>query len=196
LILREDLSQSLRNVGLELGHARLEALWSYVELLIKWNRRINLTGFSFDGNAEAALERLLLEPLAAARLAKSAQRVLDVGSGGGSPAIPFFLGLVQTSELVLVESRTKKAVFLREALRATGIPGKVVADRFEQLVVPEPFDAMTVRASATVAFSATNPLASSSALYSGSATRSRTASFSTSSSVCRCLSANAVRVES
>jgi len=146
LILREDLSQSLRNVGLELGHARFEALWSYVELLIKWNRRINLTGFSFDGNAEAALERLLLEPLAAARLAKSAQRVLDVGSGGGSPAIPFFLGLVQTSELVLVESRTKKAVFLREALRATGIPGKVVADRFEQLVVSEPFDAMTVRA--------------------------------------------------
>lgn len=146
MILREHLSQSLKSVGLEPDQSRFEALWSYVELLVKWNRRINLTGFSFDTDADAALERLLLEPLAAARIATSALRVLDIGSGGGSPAIPFFLGLDRASELVLVESRAKKAVFLREALRATGIPGKVVADRFEHLTVPEPFDVVTVRA--------------------------------------------------
>ena len=146
MILRDRLSQSLNSGGLELGQSRFEALWSYIELLIKWNRRINLTGFSFEGDIEAALGRLVMEPLAAARVATSARRVLDVGSGGGSPAIPFFLGLDRASELVLVESRTRKAVFLREALRATGIPGSVVVDRFEQLVVPEPFDALTVRA--------------------------------------------------
>jgi 16S rRNA (guanine527-N7)-methyltransferase len=146
LIVRDQLSQSLAGAGLDLGQTRFEALWSYVELLTKWNRRINLTGFSFDGDTAPALQRLVLEPLAAARIAKGAQRILDVGSGGGSPAIPFFLGLDQASDLVLVESRTKKAVFLREALRATGIPGRVVVDRFEQLVAPEPFDAVTVRA--------------------------------------------------
>jgi len=146
LISREHLSRNLERAGLQLGQSSLEALWSYVELLVRWNRRINLTGFSFETNAEAAIERLLREPLAAARIARPARRILDVGSGSGSPAIPFFLGFGRASELVLVESRAKKAVFLREALHATGIRGTVVADRFEQLVVPELFDAVTVRA--------------------------------------------------
>jgi len=146
LISREHLLRSLENSGLQLQHSGFEALCAYVELLIRWSRRINLTGFSFDADTQAAIERLVLEPLAAARIAKPARRVLDIGSGGGSPAIPFFLGLEQASELVLVESRAKKAVFLREALHATGIRGTVVADRFEQLVVPELFDAVTVRA--------------------------------------------------
>ena len=146
MISREHLLRSLESAGLQLQHSGFEALCAYVELLIRWSRRINLTGFSFDADTQAAIERLLLEPLAAARIAKPARRVLDIGSGGGSPAIPFFLGLEQASELVLVESRAKKAVFLREALHATGIRGTVVADRFEQLVVPELFDAVTVRA--------------------------------------------------
>ena len=146
MISREHLSGSLEKAGMQLGQSSLEALWSYVELLVRWNRRINLTGFSFETDTEAAVKRLLREPLAAAQIARPARRILDVGSGGGSPAIPFFLGLEWASELVLVESRAKKVVFLREALRVTGIPGTVIADRFEHLVVPEPFDAITVRA--------------------------------------------------
>jgi 16S rRNA (guanine527-N7)-methyltransferase len=146
LTLRERLLQRLTLQDLELGPDRFEALWSYVELLVKWNRRINLTGFQFDADVDAGIDRLLLEPIAAARIAKSARRVLDVGSGGGSPAIPFFLGLDHSSELVLVESRAKKAVFLREALRSAGIPGRVAADRFEYLVASDPFDVVTVRA--------------------------------------------------
>ena len=146
MISPEHLSRSLEDVGLQLRPSAFDALWSYVELLIRWNRRINLTGFSFEEDTEAAIERLVLEPLAAARLATPARRIVDIGSGGGSPAVPFFLGVQGASELVLIESRAKKAVFLREALRAAGIPGMVVANRFEQIVVPEPFDALTVRA--------------------------------------------------
>ena len=146
MTLRDRLSQRLESSGLALAPSRFESLWSYVELLVKWNRRINLTAFEFDADVDAAIDRLVLEPIAAARIAKSALRVLDVGSGGGSPAIPFFLGLADPSELVMVESRAKKAVFLREALRSVGIVGRVAAERFEQLVTPEPFDAVTVRA--------------------------------------------------
>ncbi len=143
---RERFSGRCKDLGIELDEARFDAAWIYFELLVKWNRRINLTGFSFDGDTDLAVDRLLIEPLSVARIARTARLVLDVGSGGGSPAIPFFLGLDGASELVLVESRMKKVVFLREALRSTGIQGRVVADRFEQLVVQEPFDTITVRA--------------------------------------------------
>lgn len=147
MTLRDRLALRLTLGGLELQPARLDALWSYLELLVKWNQRINLTGFSFEtADTDAALDRLLLEPLAAANRAKVARRVLDVGSGGGSPAIPFFLGLDQADELTLVESRVKKAVFLREALRVAGIRGTVAAQRFEHFEPAETFDVVTVRA--------------------------------------------------
>lgn len=146
-IIREQLLVRLTDRGLALDPGRFESLCSYLELLVKWNRRINLTGFSLeDGITAAAFDRLFLEPIAAARIGGSAARVLDIGSGGGSPAIPFFLGLESASEIVLVESRTRKAVFLREALRTTGIPGSVIGNRFEGLVVPGLFEVVTIRA--------------------------------------------------
>jgi 16S rRNA G527 N7-methylase RsmG len=101
--------------------ARFEELWSYVELLIKWNRRINLTASRSNEDAAAALERLVLEPLAAARIAKSRGGFWMSGRGRltSHSILP---GSGSASELVLIESRAKKAVFLREALRVTGIP--------------------------------------------------------------------------
>jgi 16S rRNA (guanine527-N7)-methyltransferase len=147
--LSERLAERLSHRGLTLERDRLEALGAYVELLAKWNRAINLTGFALDDDLEAAFDRLVLEPLKASRMAGRVTRVLDVGSGGGSPAIPFCLGLSHSTELVLVEARARKAVFLREALRVSGIRGHVVAQRFEQVDIVDRFDAVTVRAVAT-----------------------------------------------
>jgi 16S rRNA (guanine527-N7)-methyltransferase len=146
LTLSNRLAQRLSGRGFEIEQSRLQALGAYVELLAKWNRAINLTGFTFDEDLDAAFDRLVLEPLAAARMAGTVERLLDIGSGGGSPAIPFCLGLPQPPQLVLVEARAKKAVFLREALRASGIAGEVIGQRFEQFAPSERFDAVTVRA--------------------------------------------------
>ena len=52
--------------------------------------------------------------------------VVDVGSGGGSPAIPMALAL-PTIQLLMVESKTRKSVFLREAIRALDLAGADVA---------------------------------------------------------------------
>jgi 16S rRNA (guanine527-N7)-methyltransferase len=57
---------------------------------------------------------------------------MDLGSGGGSPAVPLALAL-GAPRLVMVESRMRKAAFLREALRETGVMGVVEAERFEDL---------------------------------------------------------------
>jgi 16S rRNA (guanine527-N7)-methyltransferase len=54
----------------------------------------------------------------------------DLGSGGGSPAIPLALAL-GSSELLMVESRSRKAAFLREAGREVGLTATVESDRFE-----------------------------------------------------------------
>jgi 16S rRNA (guanine527-N7)-methyltransferase len=98
-----------------------------------------------------ALDRLLVEPLVAARhVSAEARRAIDVGSGGGSPAIPLMLALPEL-RVLMVESKTRKSVFLREAIRALGhARSDVVTARFEELLADprlhEAHDVLTIRA--------------------------------------------------
>jgi 16S rRNA (guanine527-N7)-methyltransferase len=110
---------------------------SFYHLLRKWNSTTNLTSLPIEGYADESIDRLLIEPLIAAELIpnKSALFCVDVGSGGGSPAIPFALArpLVR---LLMVESIAKKAAFLREAVRTIQLPQAVVKHaRFEDLAL-------------------------------------------------------------
>ncbi|HLG55695.1 MAG TPA: RsmG family class I SAM-dependent methyltransferase [Vicinamibacterales bacterium] len=148
---QDRLAKRARRAGValapELG-ARLEV---YFRLLTAWNEKINLTGLNLTEQGPDALDRLLVEPLVAASHAPaSITRMIDVGSGGGSPAIPFALS-VPGVQLLLVEAKTRKSVFLREALRALELGGAEVAtSRFEELLskpeLHEAHELLTIRA--------------------------------------------------
>ena len=103
----------------------------YYDLLQHWNRKINLTGLS---DLDESIDRLLLEPIAAAAALPHSKRLIDLGSGGGSPAIPLALA-VSASRLIMVESRSRKAAFLREAIRELGLAGVVENARFEDVAL-------------------------------------------------------------
>jgi 16S rRNA (guanine527-N7)-methyltransferase len=130
---RERLLDRAAVVGLDLDAWSVERLLAYFELLKRWNRHLNLTGLPVEEGTDEAIDRLLIEPVLARRLAGTLEDVIDVGSGGGSPIIPFALGLLPNPTLTLVESRSKKSTFLREALREAGLNGRVVTARFEEL---------------------------------------------------------------
>ena len=120
-----------------------ERLSAYYELLARWNRKINLTSIE---NLDEAIDRLLLEPLAASRsLPASATLLMDVGSGGGSPAIPFKL-VVPRLKLTMVEAKARKSAFLREAIRHLELTDTVVENaRYEELLArPELHEAQHV----------------------------------------------------
>lgn len=109
-----------------------DRLTTYYELLARWNRKINLTSLE---NLDEAIDRLLLEPLAASRfLPTSAGLLMDVGSGGGSPAIPFKLAAPRL-KLTMVEAKARKSAFLREAVRHLDLDGvQVETARYEELL--------------------------------------------------------------
>lgn len=115
--------------GLTISAALKRSLLAYYQLLVRWNRKINLTALS---DPAAAFDRLLLEPVSAAAHLPVARSMADLGSGGGSPAIPLALAL-RTPHLLMVESRSRKAAFLREAAREVGVQAIVEAVRFEDL---------------------------------------------------------------
>jgi 16S rRNA (guanine527-N7)-methyltransferase len=117
--------------GIQLTEALSDRLVVYFDLLARWNRTINLTSLS---DSDEAIDRLLLEPVVAAAELPQRSRLIDLGSGGGSPAIPLALAL-SASLLVMVESKTRKAAFLREAVRELGLPGSVEGARIEDVAV-------------------------------------------------------------
>lgn len=132
--------------GLVLVEALADNLLLYLDVLYRWNRTINLTGLT---DPDEAIDRLLLEPVAAAAHLPHHARMADLGSGGGSPAIPLALAL-EASNLLMVEARSRKAAFLREAVRELGLTATVESLRFENVATwpkyQRTFDLVTMRA--------------------------------------------------
>jgi 16S rRNA (guanine527-N7)-methyltransferase len=148
---QDRLVRRARRAGVSLGADLASRLEAYYRLLATWNHKINLTGLNLADPTPDALDRLLIEPVVAARHAPAAvRRLIDIGSGGGSPAIPFALA-TPGAGLLMVESKTRKSVFLREALRAVELPNSDVATaRYEELLarphLHEAHDLLTIRA--------------------------------------------------
>jgi 16S rRNA (guanine527-N7)-methyltransferase len=147
----ERIQKRARRVSLSPSLELLSALDGYLQLLARWNAKINLTAFRLEEPSDEAIDRLLIEPILAARHLPPRQfALIDIGSGSGSPAIPLRLA-VSAASMTLVESKTRKAVFLSEAVRHLEIRDALVETaRFEQLLtrpeLHEAFDVLTIRA--------------------------------------------------
>ena len=145
------VTRRAKRAGITLAPDVVSRLETYYRLLETWNRKINLTGLNLSEATPDTLDRLLIEPIVASRhVPAGAAKMLDVGSGGGSPAIPMALAL-PSIQLLMVESKTRKSIFLREAIRALDLRGaEVAASRFEELLarpdLHESHDLVTIRA--------------------------------------------------
>lgn len=148
---QDRLLRRARRAGVAIVAETATRLEAYFRLLSTWNRKINLSGLDLTEPTPEALDRLLIEPLVAARYAPAdVSRLIDIGSGGGSPAVPFALALPGV-RLLMVESKTRKSVFLREAVRTLEMSAAEVATaRFEELLsrpdLHEAHDLLTIRA--------------------------------------------------
>ncbi|AOY00884.1 16S rRNA (guanine(527)-N(7))-methyltransferase RsmG [Jeongeupia sp. USM3] len=139
------LSAGLAQLGLSLDDAQRALLLDYVALLDKWNKTYSLTAIR---EPERMVPHHLLDslaPLAHFRAGTNA-RILDVGSGFGTPGIPLAIARPDW-QLFLLDSNHKKTTFLRQAivdLRLANVT--VVTERVEAFRPEAPFDVITSRA--------------------------------------------------
>jgi 16S rRNA (guanine527-N7)-methyltransferase len=145
----ERLLPRLKAASISLTADEIRLLGDYWNLLGRWNATVNLTALPLDGSPAHSVDRLIVEPLLACRLMPAAPMTwFDLGSGGGSPAIPLKIAAPRAN-LVMVESRSRKAAFLREVVRNLGLSAtEVLNDRFESVADQRPAaaDCITVRA--------------------------------------------------
>ncbi len=148
----DDIAQTIREgferFRLHVAAEQLQQLSLYLQLLERWNKRINLTAIR---DRPTAILRHFVEPAMALRyLAGAGPVVLDVGSGAGVPGLPLKI-LDPGRDCVLVEANNKKATFLMEVVDALGLEGvSVVDERVEEAIqtgrIAAPVHVLTARA--------------------------------------------------
>ncbi|MHB8890172.1 MAG: 16S rRNA (guanine(527)-N(7))-methyltransferase RsmG [Acidobacteriaceae bacterium] len=126
-----------------LEEAVLSQFRAYLDLLLRWNARTNLTAV----RAPEEIVRMHFGEciFAAQHLPAGLESLLDFGSGAGFPGVPIQLCHPWLS-VTLAESQSKKAAFLREVVRTLGLPTRVLGARVESLPPEQKFAAVTLRA--------------------------------------------------
>jgi 16S rRNA (guanine527-N7)-methyltransferase len=147
---KDRLSRRAKKAGIAVPSALSDQLWIYFQLLAKWNAKINLTALDLADPTPEGIDRLLIEPLVAAPYAQGTRTLIDIGTGGGSPALPLALAL-PGARLVMIEVKTRKSVFLREAARELGLADASVVTARHEALLSDPsfhdaFDLLSVRA--------------------------------------------------
>jgi len=148
--LDEALAAGAAALGLDLDGASQTKLLAYLALLEKWNRTYNLTAIR---DPERMLTHHLLDALATLPHLPQTRtlRLIDVGSGGGLPGIPLAIARPDW-QLTLLDSKHKKATFLRQVAAELNLPHvAVAASRVEDYSPEVPFDVAISRAFAELA---------------------------------------------
>ena len=147
----ESISELLRPyVGLPVEPTAVAPDWPrvyaqlavYLELILKWNARMNLTAIR---KPEEIVRRHFGESLFLGARIGACQSLLDLGSGAGFPGVPVQL-MRPDVRVTLAESQGKKAAFLREVVRTLGIQAEVWAERVETMPAERRFDVVALRA--------------------------------------------------
>lgn len=140
------IARAVEEAGLAaLPAGAAEKFETYLELLLKWNARLNLTAVR---EPQGIIQRHFLECIQCAQelagLPEGAT-LLDFGSGAGLPGIPIAICRPEI-RVTLAESQRKKAAFLREAVRTLGLAAEVYDGRVEDMAAGRAFSVVTLRA--------------------------------------------------
>ncbi len=134
----QELVAGARGLGIELSPEQQRQFQEYADLLLEWNRRVNLVRVR---GREELMRAHMLDSLwcSAATDLRENLRLLDIGSGAGFPGIPLRICFPGT-RLYLLESQQKRSLFLAEAISRLGLENcKVLTGRAEELARKETY---------------------------------------------------------
>lgn len=144
----------LSAAGILIDERQERSFQQYIELVLDWNKRTNLISRKDESHI---VENHLFESLACLLSVKflPSQRIVDVGSGAGFPAIPLAI-MCPENHFLLIESKRMKMLFLKEVIFQLNLKNAdVIGERIEHIAsmtdYREKFDVVTSRAVASLA---------------------------------------------
>ncbi len=138
--MQREFEQLFNNVSRE----TFEKLEKYVSLLMKWNKSINLVAACSE---QELWQRHIFDSMELVMHIEKQKNIIDIGSGGGLPAIIVAI-CCEPRSIRLIESDKRKAIFLQEAIRELCLANtQISTDRCEK-IAPLGAEIITARACA------------------------------------------------
>ena len=146
--LAQRLADGLNVLNIRLAEARQQQLLAYIKLLMKWNRRFNLSAIR---DPLQAVDKHLLDSLSLLPELEPGPDYLDIGAGAGLPGIPLAIARPEL-RFCLVDANGKKTRFMQQAVASLQLPNvRVLQTRIETLPPTLEFTVVTARALGTLA---------------------------------------------
>ena len=109
-IFSEELKIKAKQIEIELTKEQIEKYYNYMDLLLEWNGKINLTAII---DPKEIILKHFVDSLTIAKYIKDDEKLIDVGTGAGFPGIPLSI-VKENTDIVLLDSLNKRINFLQE----------------------------------------------------------------------------------
>ena len=124
------LEKKAQEIGIVLQEKQINQFYQYMNLLLEWNQKMNLTAIT---DPKEIIEKHFIDSLTIAKYIKPGRCVLDLGTGAGFPGIPLKI-YRENLELILVDSLNKRIGFLNEVVHQLALKDiETVHGRAEEL---------------------------------------------------------------
>ena len=140
-----DLIEKANSIGVEISQKQAEQFYTYMELLLEWNEKMNLTAIT---DPEEVILKHFIDSLTIIPYLKEADTVLDIGTGAGFPGIPLKI-LEENKKFTLLDSLYKRIIFLQTVITELELKNiQAIHGRAEEFVSKEreTYDIVTSRA--------------------------------------------------
>ena len=144
---KENMKAKLNKLNLNITELQLQQFYNYMNLLIEWNEKINLTAIT---KPEDIISKHFIDSLTIAKYIKTQDKIADIGTGAGFPGIPLKI-MNPKNEILLIDSLNKRIKFLNEVVTNNNLNNiNAIHGRVEELghnkTYREGFDVVTSRA--------------------------------------------------
>lgn len=145
-VFSKELKNKAEQINVVLGDKQIENFYKYMNLLLEWNEKMNLTAIT---EPNEVILKHFVDSLTIANLVEKGKKVIDVGTGAGFPGIP--LSIVKEENITLLDSLNKRITFLEEVINKLELKNiKAIHARVEEFAKNkkerESYDIATSRA--------------------------------------------------
>lgn len=146
-VFSEELARKVNKLNINLEEEQIENFYKYMELLIEWNEKINLTAII---EPSEIIVKHFVDSLSIQKYISDNDEVLDIGTGAGFPGIPLKISKKDT-KITLLDSLNKRIIFLQNVINELGLKNiQAVHSRAEEFAnlkeTREKYDIVTSRA--------------------------------------------------
>lgn len=154
-MLKEEFSEKIKEymnkINIEISDKQIEKFFDYMNLLLEWNEKINLTAIT---EPEDIILKHFVDCATILKYIKDEDKIIDIGTGAGFPGIPLKI-LNEKLDITLMDSLNKRIIFLNEIINKLDLKNIVaIHARAEELArnkgYREKFDIATSRAVANL----------------------------------------------